>query len=116
MKWKAQSAEEMGKENHPLMGPGGGDELPFVGEPMRDIAGQISGLAQLLDVPLCDKGGHPLASRSRHDWNGLTEKVRTWALELESARADEQWRKKAWVKKGNPYLFIKAIETMCLPT
>ena len=34
------------------MGPGGGDELPLVGEPVRDIAGQISGAAQLLDVPL----------------------------------------------------------------
>ena len=64
---------------------------------------------KLCNVLLRNRGGHPLASRSRHDWNGLTEKVRTWALELESARADEKWRKKAWVKKGNPYLFIKAV-------
>ena len=28
MKWEAQSAEEMGKKYYPLMGPGGGDELP----------------------------------------------------------------------------------------
>ena len=42
------------------MGPGGGDELPLVGELVRDITGQISGLAQLLDVPLRDGGGHPL--------------------------------------------------------
>ena len=33
MKWEAQSVEEMGKENYPLMGPGGGDELSLVGEP-----------------------------------------------------------------------------------
>ena len=36
--------EEVGEKHHPLMGPGGGDELPLVGEPMRDIAGQVSGL------------------------------------------------------------------------
>ena len=28
---------------------------------------------------------------------------------------DEQRKKKAWVKKGNPYLFIKAAEIMRLP-
>ena len=31
VKRKAQSAEEMGEERHPLMGPRGGDELPFSG-------------------------------------------------------------------------------------
>ena len=31
MEWEAQSAEEMGKEYYPLMGPGGGDELPSSG-------------------------------------------------------------------------------------
>ena len=31
VKRKAQSAEEMGKKYDPLMGPGGGDELPLVG-------------------------------------------------------------------------------------
>ena len=39
MEWEAQSTEEMGKEYYPLMGPGGGDELPLVGEPVRDVAG-----------------------------------------------------------------------------
>ena len=48
--------------------------------------------------------------------NDFAEKVRAWALELEQGRMDEQRKKKAWVKKGNPYLFIKAVETMCLPT
>ena len=71
MEWEAQSAEEMGKEYHPLMGPGGGDGLPLVGEPVRDIAGQISGAAQLLDVPLRNGGGHPLASHSGHGWRRL---------------------------------------------
>ena len=36
---KAQSAEEVGKEHYPLMGPGGGDELSLVGEPVRNVAG-----------------------------------------------------------------------------
>ena len=71
MKWEAQSAEEMGKEYHPLMGPRGADELPLDGEPVRDVAGQISGAAQLLDVPLRNGGGHPLASRSGHSWRRL---------------------------------------------
>ena len=52
MKGKPQSAEEVVEENYPLMGPGGGDELSLVGEPVRDVAGQISGVAQLLDLPL----------------------------------------------------------------
>ena len=46
VEWKAQSAEEVGEENNPLMGPGGGDELPLVGQPMRDVAGKVSGATQ----------------------------------------------------------------------
>ena len=30
VEWKAQSMEEMGEEHHPLMGPRGWDELPFI--------------------------------------------------------------------------------------
>ena len=95
MKWEAQSTEEVGKEYDPLMGPGGGDELPLVGESVRDIAGQVSDLAQPLDVPLRDGGDHPLASRSGHGWRRLRWGVRTWALELECAEMDKQRRKKA---------------------
>ncbi len=29
---------------------------------------------------------------------------------------DRQRKEKAWVKKGNPYLFRKAVKTMRLPT
>ena len=71
MEWKAQSVEEMGKKYYPLMGPGGGDELPLVGEPVRDVAGQVSGAAQPFDVPLRNGGGHPLASLSGHSWRRL---------------------------------------------
>ena len=95
MEWEAQSAEEMGKKYYPLMGPRGGDELSLVGEPVRDVAGQVSGAAQLLDVPLRNGGGHPLASRSGHGWRRLRWGVRTWALELEGAKMDRQRRKKA---------------------
>ena len=41
-----------------------------------------------------------------------TEKVRTGAPELKCAIMDEQRRKEALVKEENPYLFIKAVETM----
>ena len=44
VKREAQSAEEMGEEHHPLMGPRGGDELPLFGKPVRDVARQVSGL------------------------------------------------------------------------
>ena len=95
MKWEAQSMEEIGKKHYPLMGPGGGEELSLVGELMRDVARQVSSVAQLLDLPLRDGGGHPLASRSGHDWRRLRRDVRTWALELECAEMDKQRRKKA---------------------
>ena len=95
MKWEAQSAEEVGKEYDPLMRPGGGDELPLVGPPVCNVVGEVSGAAQLLDVPLRNGGGHPLASRSGHGWRRLRRDVRTWALELECAEMDKQRRKKA---------------------
>ena len=44
------------------------------------------------------------------------EKMRTWALELECARVDGRGNKKVWVKKRNPGPFIKAVETVRLPT
>ena len=95
VEWEAQSAEEMGEEHHPLMGPRGGDELPLFGEPVRDVVRQVSGLPQLFDVSLHDGGDHPLASRSVHGWRRLRWGVRTWALELECARMDRRRRKKA---------------------
>ena len=57
MERKAKSAEEVGEEDDPLMRPGGREELPLVGQPMRDIAGKVSGAAQLGDVLLLDCGG-----------------------------------------------------------
>ena len=72
--WReSQSAKEMGEEYYPLMGPGGGDELPLIWEPVRDVPGQVSGAAQPLDVPLCNGGGHPFAlhSGSRHGWSAF---------------------------------------------
>ena len=99
MKWEAQSTEEVGKEYDPLMGPGGGDELPLVGLPMRDVAGKVSGAAQLFDVLLLNGGGQPFASRSGHIRRRSRLDARAWALELECAETDKQRRKKAWVKR-----------------
>ena len=95
VKRKAQSAKEMGEKHHPLMGPRGGDELPLIWKPVRDVVRQVSGLPQLFDVPLHDGGGHPSTSRSGHDWRRLRWEVRTWALELECAGMDKQGRRKA---------------------
>ena len=44
------------------------------------------------------------------------KKVNAWALELERERMEEQREKKAWVKKGSPYLLIKAAGIPRLPT
>ena len=44
------------------------------------------------------------------------EKTNAWALELERKGKDEQREKKAWVKEKSSYLFIEAVETVCLPT
>ena len=95
VKWKAQSVEEVGKENDPLMGPGGGDELPLVGQPVGDVAGEVSGAAQFGDVLLLNGGGQPFTSRSGHGRRRSRRDVRTWALELECAEMDKQRRKKA---------------------
>ena len=85
VKWKTQSAEEVGEEYYPLMGPWGGDKLPLLGKPVRDVFGQVSGLPKLFDVALRDGGDLPLASRSEHRWRRLRWEVRAWALELECA-------------------------------
>ena len=101
-KWverKSQSAEEMGKEHYPLMGPGGGDELPLLWESVCDALGQVSDSPQLLDVYLHDGGDHPPASHFGHGWRRSRWEMRTWALELDFAKVDEQRRKKAWMKK-----------------
>ena len=92
-KWverKSQPAEEMGEEHHPLMGPGGRDELPLIWGPVRDVVRQVSGFPQLLDVSLRNGGDHPPASCSGHGWRMWRWEMRTWALELECAKMDEQ--------------------------
>src|SRR3954471_9733777 len=93
----------MGKEYYPLMGPWGGEKLPLFRKPVRDVVIQVSGLPQFFDVALRDGGDHPLASLSGHGWRRLRWEVRTWALELECAEMDEQRRKKAWMKRVDPY-------------
>ena len=94
VKRKTQSAEEMGKKNNPLMGPGGGDELPRIWESVREVVRQVFGLPQVFDLSLRDGGSHPSTSRSRHGWGRLRWEVRAWALELERAGTDKQRRKR----------------------
>ena len=96
---ESQPADEMREEYYSFLGFRGRDDLPFGRKPMHDVPGQVSSLPKLRDVLLRKGGGHPFASRSGHAWNGFMEKVRTWALELKSARMDERRRKKAWVKR-----------------
>ena len=50
------AVEEMGEKYNPLMGPRGGDELPLIWKPVRDVVRQVSGLPQLFDLPLHDGG------------------------------------------------------------
>ena len=76
---------------------------------VRDVVGQVSGFPELRNVLLRNGGDHPLAPRSGHVWNGYMKKVRTGALELEHARMDVRRKKKAWVRKANPYIFIKVV-------
>ena len=48
---ESQSAEEMGKEHYPLMGPGGGDELPSSGSRCTMSWGQYRALLSILMSP-----------------------------------------------------------------
>ena len=48
---KPQSTEEVVEEDYPLVRFRGRNDLPRSGQPMHDIHGQVSGSAQLLDVP-----------------------------------------------------------------
>ena len=104
----------MREEYYSLSSLWGGGDVSLRRKPVRDVFGHVSGCPKLGDILLRDGGGHPLASRSGHGAAGPTKKVRTWALGLESARTDEQRRKKAWVKTGDPYPFIKTVKK-CAP-
>ena len=59
MEGKPQSAEEVVEEDYPLVRFRGRNDLPHSGHPMRDIRGQVSSSAQLLDVSLRNGGSHP---------------------------------------------------------
>src|SRR4051812_38308673 len=102
MERKAQSAEEMGEENHPLLRPRGGKELPCLREPVCDVVGQISGLPKFFDLSLRDGGSHPFTPCSEHGWSGLRAKGRTWALELECARDGLAEEEEGVGKKEDP--------------
>ena len=111
-KWvegKSQSTDEVGKEHDYLVGSWSQVDLPCVWKPVRDVC-----CPELRNVPLLAEEAIYLPPAP--DMFGCAEKGRTGALELEHARIDERRRKEAWVKEENPYLFIKAVETVRLPT
>ena len=87
--------------------------MPLGREPMGYVFGQVPGLPVLLDVFLLEGGGHPLAPRFGHVRNIFLRRRRK--LGCWSSRMDEQRKDKAWVKEGNPYPFIKAVQVMHLP-
>ena len=51
VEWETQSAEEVGKEYYPLMGPWGGEKLPFLGKPVRDVLGKYPAFLSFLTWP-----------------------------------------------------------------
>ena len=107
----------MGDEDHPLVGLRGGDDLSLGWKPVGDFFRQIPGLPKLSDVLLLNGGGHPLALPSGSGHGGVL--ARGGRDENLGAGARE-WkgtgRKKVWVKKGNPYPLIKAVNIERLPT
>src|SRR3954462_2798900 len=106
MERKAQSAEEMGKENHPLIRSRGRKKFPCLRKLVRDVLGQISGLPKLFDLTLHDGGSHPLAPCSGHLWSRLRTKGRTWALELECARDGWAQEEEGVGEKGGSHPLI----------
>ena len=49
------------------------------------------------------------------DMIGVLFGRKRWVLGRWSSRMNEQRKKRAWVKEGNPYPFIKAIKIVRLP-
>ena len=77
IKWverESQPADEMCEKHDPLMGLWGRDDLSLDRETVNDLLGQVSGLSELLDVFLLNRGGHPLAtsSGSGHGWSAFS--------------------------------------------
>ena len=62
---------------------------------MRDFGGEIPGVPKLLDVLLCDRGGHPptLKVGSGHDRRSEALKPELWVLELEVGEGASVGRK-----------------------
>ena len=89
----------MQDEYHPLAGLQSGYDLILVGDPVRDIHGQVSRISKIIDVLLNDGGGLPLAfgAGSGHGWEGWWrwENLKFWVLELGDGKAGaRRWRGK----------------------
>ena len=80
---------------------------------MRDFGDEIPGLPKLLDVLLCDRGGHPPALKvgSRHDRRSEVLKLEPWVLELEV----QEGKDRAWEEKDRPWPPYKEDEYQASP-
>ena len=106
----------MRDKHYPLTGLWSGDDLLFGWKPVGDLLSQMPHFPEFLDVFLHGGGGHPLALRSEsgHGWSTFWErsgsKIERWSL-----RAGGLRKGKAWGKKGESYLLIKAVNIMRPP-
>ena len=89
MKTEAYPSEEVGDDA--LVGFGGRNNLPLSRKPVKDFGGQILGLPKLLDILLCDGGGHPpaLKAGSGHGRKFGAFWLKPWVLELEVGEGED---------------------------
>ena len=69
----------------------------------------------LISFSLTEEASH-LPCAPDPDMVGVLFGRKRWVLGHWSSRMNEQRKKRAWVKEGNPYPFIKAVKIMRLPT
>jgi len=91
----------MGDKNYPLSGPWDGDDLPRGREPMIVLRRQVPRLAQIFDVLLRYRGGHPLAletgyihcwgSRGKRKFKNLGTGARRWENRGRRRREMNRW-------------------------
>ena len=84
------------KENYPLVGRRGGDDLPLGRKPVSDFFRQIpASRSSVMSISLTEESIHlPCAPDPDMVECFLeAEKMRTWALELKNGRAEEERRR-----------------------
>ena len=106
----------MREEYKPLLGFWSRNDLSRLWETVCDLLGQVSGLSEFRDIlPLNGEAIH-LPCAPDPDMIGVLFGRNRWVLGRWSSRMNEQMKKRAWVKEGNPYPFIKVVKIMHVPT